>query len=277
MDLDGVLVIAQSEKQDAAATWKEAFRHHPLTGFVDHGAGGSGEPVVGLPRPGNAGSVMGADHIEAARPALAQLPKKYRRGRGTLIRCDDGARAAEPAGDCPKEWPMGTRLIVRRERPHPGAQLRHTDADGMRLPRFATNVKDVPIAEPELRHRWRARAEDRVRAARSTGLRDLPSTTPHGTDLAGDHSDRPRVGRFCRVRPMWCRRGVLGEVDLGRLVANEEAGYRAALFEEPLVHAEEGGELLADPVPAAAHLGRADRSVGGVRDDGQSPRGKADE
>lgn len=173
MDLDGVLVIAQSEKQDAAATWKEAFRHHPLTGFVDHGAGGSGEPVVGLPRPGNAGSVMGADHIEAARPALAQLPKKYRRGRGTLIRCDDGARAAEPAGDCPKEWPMGTRLIVRRERPHPGAQLRHTDADGMRLPRFATNVKDVPIAEPELRHRWRARAEDRVRAARSTGLRDL--------------------------------------------------------------------------------------------------------
>lgn len=84
VDLDGVLVIAQSENQDATATWKEAFGHHSLTGSVDHGAGGSGEPVVGLPRPGNADSVTGADHIEAARPALAPLPKKYRRGRRTL-------------------------------------------------------------------------------------------------------------------------------------------------------------------------------------------------
>lgn len=153
--LDGVLVIAQSEKQDAAATWKEAFGYHPLTGFVDHGAGGSGEPVVGLSRPGNADSVTGADHIEAARPALAQLPKKYRCGRRTLIRCDDGARVAEPVGDCLKEWPMGARLIVCKEGPHPGAQLRYTDADGMRLTRFATNTKDVPIAEPEPRHRQR--------------------------------------------------------------------------------------------------------------------------
>lgn len=75
---------------------------------------------------------------------------------------------------------------------------------------------------------------------------------------------------------MWCRRGALGEVDLGRLVANEEAGW-TALFGEPLVHAEEGGELPAEPVLAAAHLGWADRSAGGVRDDGQSPRDKADE
>lgn len=55
MDIDGVLVLARSEKQDAAATWKKTFGHHPLMGFVDHGCGGSGEPVVGLPRPGNAG------------------------------------------------------------------------------------------------------------------------------------------------------------------------------------------------------------------------------
>ncbi|MEU1601429.1 transposase [Streptomyces sp. NPDC005708] len=57
VDLDGVLVIAHSEKQDAAATWKKTFGHHPLMGFVDHGRGGSGEPVAGLLRPGNAGSV----------------------------------------------------------------------------------------------------------------------------------------------------------------------------------------------------------------------------
>ncbi|MYV49679.1 IS1380 family transposase, partial [Streptomyces sp. SID2888] len=95
VDLDGVLVIAHSDKQDAAATWKKTFGHHPLMGFVDHGRGGSGEPVVGLLRPGNAGSNTAADHIEAARLALAQLPKRYRRGRRTLIRCDSGGGTHE--------------------------------------------------------------------------------------------------------------------------------------------------------------------------------------
>jgi hypothetical protein len=66
------------------------------------------------------------------------------------------------------------RLIVRKERPHPGAQLRITDADGMRTIWFATNTTGTPIAALELQHRQRARAEDRIRAARDTGLRNLP-------------------------------------------------------------------------------------------------------
>jgi hypothetical protein len=44
----------------------------------------------------------------------------------------------------------------------------------MRLPCFATNTIARPIADLELRHRLRARAEDRIRAARATGLRNLP-------------------------------------------------------------------------------------------------------
>lgn len=63
---------------------------------------------------------------------------------------------------------------MRKERPHPGAQLRFTDADGMRLTCFATNTASEAIAALELRHRQRARAEDRIRAARATGLRNLP-------------------------------------------------------------------------------------------------------
>ncbi len=88
----------------------------------------------------------------------------------------EGAWVADLDGDCLKGWPKGMRLIVRKERPHPGAQLRITDADGMRLTCFATNTKNTPIAALELRHRRRARAEDRIRAARATGLRNLP---PH--------------------------------------------------------------------------------------------------
>ena len=57
VDIDGVLVLAHSEKQDATATWKKTFGHHPLVAFVDHGPAGSGEPVAALLRPGNAGSV----------------------------------------------------------------------------------------------------------------------------------------------------------------------------------------------------------------------------
>ena len=57
------------------------------------------------------------------------------------------------------------RLIIRNERPHPGAQLRITDAEGLRLTCFATNTVRMPIAELELRHRRRARCEDRIRDA----------------------------------------------------------------------------------------------------------------
>ena len=37
-------------------------------------------------------------------------------------------------------WPIGMRVIVRKERPHPGAQLRITDVDGHRVTAFATNA-----------------------------------------------------------------------------------------------------------------------------------------
>ncbi|MFI1184545.1 IS1380 family transposase [Streptomyces sp. NPDC020799] len=228
VDLDGVLVIAHSDKQDATATWKKTFGHHPLVAFVDHGSSGSGEPVAGLLRPGNAGSSTAAGHITVTRLALAQLPKQYRRGRRTLIRTDsgggthefvnwltargrwlsysagmvitdavhqavlripatawtpapepdgeirDGAWVAELCGDVLDGWPKGMRLIVRKERPHPGARLRFTTPDGMRLTCFATNTPGQTITALKLRHRQRARCEDRIRAARTTGLRNLP-------------------------------------------------------------------------------------------------------
>jgi DDE family transposase len=71
-------------------------------------------------------------------------------------------------------WPTGMRVIVRKERPHPGAQLRITDADGMRVTAFATNTTKGQLADVELRHRRRARAEDRIRCAKDTGMMNLP-------------------------------------------------------------------------------------------------------
>jgi len=71
-------------------------------------------------------------------------------------------------------WPKGMRVIVRKERPHPGAQLRFTDLGGHRFTCFATSTKGGQLADLELRHRRRARCEDRIRAAKDTGLRNLP-------------------------------------------------------------------------------------------------------
>jgi hypothetical protein len=71
-------------------------------------------------------------------------------------------------------WPQGSRLIVRRERPHPGAQLSFTDHDGYRFQAILTDQPDEGIAEIERRHRQRAHAEDRIRDDKDTGLAKFP-------------------------------------------------------------------------------------------------------
>jgi Transposase DDE domain group 1 len=231
-DIDATLVTAHSDKQQAAPTWKKTYGFHPLTVFADHGAGGSGEPLAIMLRPGNAGSNTAADHITAAKLALAQLPQQAR--KRVLVRADSAggthdfltwltvpsrrltysvgftitedageailkipARAWTPAYDGDGQvrdgawvaeltglldlssWPKGMRVIVRKERPHPGAQLRFTDIDGHRFTAFATSTRIGQLADLELRHRRRARCEDRIRNAKDTGLRNLPL---HGFD-----------------------------------------------------------------------------------------------
>jgi len=227
IDLDATIVIAHSDKEKAAPTWKKTFGHHPMTAFADHGATGTGEALALNLRPGNAGSNTADDHITATRHALTQLPKHLRRqvlirtdsGGGTheflswltkpgrrlsysigftltpdiqqaILRLPDsaytraydadgqlrpGAWVAEITGMLDLTgWPTAMRVIIRKERPHPGAQLRFTDLDGHRFTCFVTNTKHGQLAELELRHRRRARAEDRIRCAKDTGLRNLP-------------------------------------------------------------------------------------------------------
>jgi hypothetical protein len=87
----------------------------------------------------------------------------------------DGAWVAELTGLLNlSSWPKGMRVIARKERPHPGAQLRLTDIDGLRVTAFATNTPHGQLPDLELRHRRRARAEDRIRVAKDTGLTNLP-------------------------------------------------------------------------------------------------------
>jgi Transposase DDE domain group 1 len=87
----------------------------------------------------------------------------------------DGAWVADITGLLDlSSWPAGMRVIVRKEHPHPGAQLRFTDIDGHRFTASATDTRRGQLADLELRHRRRPRCEDRIRCAKNTGLRNMP-------------------------------------------------------------------------------------------------------
>ncbi len=116
----------------------------------------------------------------AVQAAILALPKQAWtpaiEAAGTLR---DGADVAELTGwlgDLTAAgWPAGMRVLVRRERPHPGAQLTFSDADGWRFQIFATDTGAGQLAQLEARHRAHARVEDRIRCAKNTGLAHLPS------------------------------------------------------------------------------------------------------
>jgi hypothetical protein len=95
---------------------------------------------------------------------------------GSLRKGADVAELTGMLGDLTAAgWPAGMRVIVRRERPHPGAQLRFTDLDGWRFQAFATDTRIGQLAQLEAWHRAHARVEDRIRCAKNTGLDRLPS------------------------------------------------------------------------------------------------------
>jgi hypothetical protein len=119
--------------------------------------------------------LMGFDLTETIRDAILCLPESAWR---PAIRQDgderEGAWVAELTDHLDlSAWPDGSRVIVRRERPHPGAQLSFTDHDGHRFLATLTDL-DGDVVELERLHRARASAEDRVRAAKQTGLESLP-------------------------------------------------------------------------------------------------------
>lgn len=193
IDLDATLVTAQSEKEQAAPTFKRGFGFHPLFSFLDHGEGGCGETWSQMLRTGSAGANTAADHIAVTRHRAGSAPRarapkragtnRHRWGAKAFLhhltdlgleysvgpygappivevlavvprqtwraaidgdgQPRQGAQVAELTKYLPPTsvgWPKGRRVIARRERPHPDAQLRLTDHEGWRITCFATNT-----------------------------------------------------------------------------------------------------------------------------------------
>ncbi len=121
---------------------------------------------------------VGFDLTEPLRAAIlardpgAWVPALTQDG---VPRDDDGAQVAEITDGLDLSgWPAGSRVIVRREIPHPGAQLSFTDHDGHRFQAILTDQPDPDIAYLEARHRGHARVEDRIRTGKDTGMDKLP-------------------------------------------------------------------------------------------------------
>lgn len=200
--MDASLVIAHSDKELVAGTYKGSWGHHPLMAWCDN----TFESLAFRLRTGSAGSNTTIDHIEVLEEAISQIPARHRR---SLLVTVDGAGASHglvdhittlnasprrrahysigwdlgererraigrvpehawghvldsdgtsrslaeagvveltallrqhPDGDHLANWPKDLRIICRREKPHPGAQLSlFEEINGWRYQLMATS------------------------------------------------------------------------------------------------------------------------------------------
>lgn len=119
---------------------------------------------------------VGYELNDTVRAAILELPETdWEQAINSDGEDRDGAWVAELTDRIDlAAWPEGSRLICRRERPHPGAQFQIFDEHGYRHTCFLTDQQGDDIAALELRHRGRARVEDSIRAGKDTGMRNLP-------------------------------------------------------------------------------------------------------
>jgi hypothetical protein len=124
--------------------------------------------------------VVGHDLTAAVREALSAVPERRWQPATTADGMDEreGAEVAELTDLIDlAAWPAGSRLIARREYPHPGAQLTFTDREGRRFQTLLTDLPDGDIVYLEALYRGRGRAECRIRDAKDSGLANLPSAS----------------------------------------------------------------------------------------------------
>jgi len=251
LDVDATIVVAHSEKENGAPTFKKTFGFHPLGVSCDN----TSEFLGAQLRTGKAGSNTAADHITVLSDAIAQVPVAYRKDlliradgagsshklldwlteqgkiRGRRVEYSVGYAITEkireaiklvpkkvwtPASDADggvreggdvaeltglldlDSWPEGMRIIVRRERPHPGAQLSLFErARRLALPSDRDQHHRRPVGLPRSPAPGPcpgpgpdpSRQRHRPGAVPVPRLRDQPG-------LAGDGHDRRRPGRL---------------------------------------------------------------------------------
>ena len=152
---------------------RRAHRNDRDPAAVD--SAGASHELIDWCREGQIEFSVGYDLTETVRDAILQIPED-----DWVCSLDQDGQQRPNGQVCEitehldlTSWPQGTRVIVRRERAHPGAQLSFTDHDGHRFQAILTD-QTGPVAALERDHRGRARVEDHIRNDKDTGLRNLP-------------------------------------------------------------------------------------------------------
>ena len=137
---------------------------------------GASHELIDWCREGQIEFSVGYDLTETVRAAILKIPES-----DWVCSLEQDGHARSNGQVCEitehldlQTWPDGTRVIVRRERAHPGAQLSFTDDNGYRFQVFITNQHGRRIERLEQLHRAHALVEDRIRCGKDTGLRNLP-------------------------------------------------------------------------------------------------------
>ena len=162
--LDLALAQIPAEYVEGLAILVRADSAGATHGLVDYCRGGSMRFSVGY------------ELTETVRQAILEIPED-----AWVPGLDQDGSARDNGEVCEitdsvdlSAWPEGCSVIVRRERPHPGAQLSFTDHDGYRFQAILTDQTNADIAVQECRHRQHAHVEDRIRYDKDTGLSKFP-------------------------------------------------------------------------------------------------------
>jgi hypothetical protein len=188
---------------------------------------------------------VGYELTDQVRAAILRLPE----ARWIAALATDGSpRANGQVAEITEHldlssWPSGSRVIVGRERAHPGAQLTLTDHDGHRCQAVLTDQTQGDIGVLERRHRQRAHCEDHIRndkdtpstpAARSctstrAGAGHERSLTRSRASARSPHPpDRPLGPHDTRLRPAAKRRDQPLPPDGRRAAPNAAATHRSS-------------------------------------------------
>jgi hypothetical protein len=161
---------------EAALEQIPACRAESIEVLLRVDSAGATHELLDWAREGRIRFSVGFDLTEAVREAVLALPEDAwspARDQDGSVRENGEVAEITHLLDL-SGWPEGSRVIVRRERPHPGAQLSFTDHDGHRFQAILTDQDDPDVAAIERRHRARARVEDRIKDSKDTGLAKLP-------------------------------------------------------------------------------------------------------
>jgi len=167
---DQIAVVEQALEQIPAGEIED------IEILVRADSAGATHDLLDFCREGRLRYTVGYELSEAVRTAILQVPEA---AWASALATDGSERPNGQVAEITdlldlSTWPSRSRVIVRRERAHPGAQLSFSDHDGHRFQATLTDQPDPDIQVLELRHRQRARCEDHIRNDKDTGLRNLP-------------------------------------------------------------------------------------------------------